>query len=71
MHKVSKVDDLSQKVTRRLPFQYLQHQSAGEDATSFPGLPRFALDLYLMIMSIKQVDTKYHFLSLWYDPTWD
>ena len=26
---------------------------------------------YLLILSAKQGGTKYHFLSLWYDSTWD
>ena len=29
------------------------------------------LHLYLVILSIKQGHTKYHFLSLWYDSIWD
>ena len=27
--------------------------------------------LYLIMLSVKQVGTKYHFLSLWYNVTWD
>ena len=42
-----------------------------EGATPFPELLHFTLDLYLMILSVKQGDIKYHFLSLWYDSTWD
>ena len=29
------------------------------------------LNPYLIMMSVKQGGIKYHFLSLWYDPTWD
>ena len=29
------------------------------------------LYLYLIILSVKQVSIKYHFLSLWCDSTWD
>ena len=38
---------------------------------SFPGLLYFTLDAYLIMLSVKQGGIKYHFLSLWYDSTWD
>ena len=38
---------------------------------SFPGLLYFTLDSYLIMLSVKQGGIKYHFLSLWYDSTWD
>ena len=38
---------------------------------SFPGLLYFTLDPYLITLSAKQGSIKYHFLSLWYDSTWD
>ena len=38
---------------------------------SFPGLLYFTLDPYLIMLSVKQVGIKYHFLGLWYDLTWD
>ena len=38
---------------------------------SFPGLLYFTLDPYLIMLSVKQRGIKYHFLSLWYDSTWD
>ena len=38
---------------------------------SFPGLLYFTLDPYLIMLSVKQGDIKYYFLSLWYDSTWD
>ena len=38
---------------------------------SFPGWLHFTLDLYLIMLSVKQGGIKYHFLSLWYDSTWD
>ena len=31
----------------------------------------FTLDPYLVMLSVKQEGIKYHFLSLWYDSTWD
>ena len=39
--------------------------------TPSPGLLHFTLDPYLIILSVKQSGIKYHFLSLWYDSTWD
>ena len=36
----------------------------GEDTTSFNGL--FHFDLYLLMLSVKQIGIKYHFLSLYY-----
>ena len=38
---------------------------------SFPRLLHFTLVLYLIMLSVKQGGIKYHFLSLWYDLTWD
>ena len=38
---------------------------------SFPVLLYFTLDPYLIMLSVKQGGIKYHFLSLWYDSTWD
>ena len=38
---------------------------------SFSGLLYFTLDPYLIMLSAKQGGIKYHFLSLWYDSTWD
>ena len=38
--------------------------------TPFPGLLHFTLDTYLVILGVKQGGNK-HFLSLWYDMTWD
>ena len=48
-------------VTRKLPFQWLLHQGVGEGATPFPGLLQFALDTYLISLSVKQGSIKYHF----------
>ena len=38
---------------------------------SFPGWFYFTLDPHLIMLSVKQGGIKYHFLSLWYDSTWD
>ena len=45
------------------PFQQLQHRCVGEGVTPFPGLLHFTLDPYLIMLSVKQGDIKYHFLS--------
>ena len=55
----------------RLPFQKLLYQGVGEGATPSPGLLHFTLDLYLIMLSVKQGGIKYHFLSVWYDSTCD
>ena len=47
------------------------HRGIGEGAAPFPGLLHFTLDTYLIMLSVKQGGIKYHFLSLWYDSTWD
>ena len=52
-------------------FQKLLHRGVGEGATPFPGLLHFTPVLNLIMLSVKQVRIKYHFLSLWYDTTWD
>ena len=38
---------------------------------SIPWLLHFSLDLYLIMLNVKQDCIKYHFLSLWYDSTWN
>ena len=38
---------------------------------SFHWIASLTLDLYLIILSVKQGGIKYHFLSLWYDSTWN
>ena len=35
------------------------------------GVLYFTLDPHLIVLSVKQGGIKCHFLSLWYDPTWD
>ena len=69
--KVSKVGDHSRGWPEGSLFDSLLHQCVGEGANPFPGLLHFTLDPYLIILSVKQGGIKYHFLSLWYDSTWD
>ena len=47
------------------------HLGVGEGAIPFPGLLHFTLDTNLIMLSVKQGDIKYDFLSLWYDSIWD
>ena len=54
-----------------IPFQYLLHRGVGEDATPFAWLLHFTLETYLIMLSVKQRGIKNHFLSLWYDSSWD
>ena len=58
-------------MTQKLPFEQLLHRGVGEGTTPFPGLLHFTLDPYIFMQSVKQGGIKYHFLSLWYDSTWD
>ena len=67
----SKVSDHSRGWPEGSLFNSLLHQGVGEGATPFPGLLHFTLDPYLIMLSVKQGGIKYHFLSLWYDSTWD
>ena len=53
------------------PFSIATTPSIGEGATPFSGLPHFTLDTYLIILGVKQGGIQYHFLSFWYDSTWD
>ena len=55
----------------KAPFSIAATPRCREGATPFPGSPLFTLDPYLIMLGIKQEGIKYHFLSLWYDPTWD
>ena len=68
--KVSKVISPLVEDEQKAPFSIV-HWGVGEGATPFPGLLHFTLDPYLILLSVKQGDIKYHFKSLWYDATWD
>ena len=67
---VSKVGNCSQGRPEGSPFN-TYYTGVREGATLFPGLFHFTLDTYLIMLSVKQGSIKYHFLSLWYDSTWD
>ena len=49
----------------------LLHWGVGQGATQFHGWLHFTLYPYLIMLSVKPEGIKYHFLSLWYDSTWD
>ena len=51
--------------------QKLLNRSVRKGATPFPGLRHFTLDPNLIMLGVKQGRKMYHFLSLWYDSTWD
>ena len=51
----------------KAPFTIATTPRCWKGATPFPRLLHFILDPYF----IMQGGIKYHFLSLWYDPTWD
>ena len=53
------------------PFSVATTRGVRKGDTPFPGLLHFTLDTYIVMLSVKQVGIKYHFLSLWYDSTWD
>ena len=55
----------------KAPFSIATTPGCRAGATSFSGLLHFILDTYLIMLSVKQGGIKYHFLSLWYDSTWD
>ena len=55
----------------KAPFSIATTRRCRGGRYSFPGLLYFTLDPYLIMLSVKQGDIKYHFLSLWYDATWD
>ena len=42
-------------------FQLLLHWGVGEGATPFLGLLHFTLDMYLILLNVKQGGIKYHF----------
>ena len=54
----------------KAPFQKLIHWGVGKGATPFSGILHFSIDLYFIMLNVKQSGIKYHFLSLWYDSTW-
>ena len=55
----------------KAPFLIATTPRCRKGATPFPGLLNFTIDSYLIMPSVKQGSIKYHFMSLWYDSTWN
>ena len=55
----------------KVPFSIVNTPRCRRGHYSFPWIAPFTLDPYLIMLSVKQGGIKYHFLSLWYDLTWD
>ena len=49
----------------KAPFSIATTPGVGEGVSAFFGLLHFTLDMYLLMLSVKQRGIKYHFLSLW------
>ena len=46
---------------QKAPFSIATTPCVGESATSFPELLHFTLDIYLLLLSVKQGGIKYYF----------
>ena len=57
-------------VTQRL-FSIVTTPKGREGHYSYPWIAPLTLNPYFIMLSVKQGGIKYHFLSLWYDSTWD
>ena len=68
---IREVGDHCRRWSKGSPFHYLLHRGVGEGDTPFTGLLLVLLQTYLNVLSVQQVGIKYHFLSLWYDATWN
>ena len=73
---ISKVGDCSRRQLKRSLFLFQTTQKlpfptrgVGEGATPFPGLLHFTLDMYLIMLIVKQDGIKYHFFKslVWRD----
>ena len=51
----------------KAPFWIVTTPTCRVGRYSIPGLLHFTLDAYHIMLSVKQGDIKYRFLSLWYD----
>ena len=57
---ISKDGDCSQG-RQKVPFSIATTLRCREGTTPFPGLLHFALDMYLILLSVNQGGIKYHF----------
>ena len=55
----------------RAPFSICATPRCRGWRNSIPWIAPLTFDPYLIVLSVKQGGTKYHFLSLWYDSTKD
>ena len=55
----------------KAPFSIATTSRCRGGCYSFPWIAPFYLDPYLIMLSVKQWSTKYHFLNLCYDSTWE
>ena len=55
----------------KAPFSVATTPSFREGHYSFPMIAPLTFDTHLILLSVKHGGIKYHFLSLWYDSTWD
>ena len=55
----------------KAPFSIATTPRCRRGCYSIPGLLHFTLGPYLIMLSVKPGRNKYHFLSFWYDSTWD
>ena len=55
----------------KAPFSIPTTPKCREGATPFSRFLHLTLDPYLIKLSVRQGDIKYHFLCLWYGSTWD
>ena len=72
LYFISKVKFATEvEVDPKAPFSIATTPRCRGRRYSFPGLTHLTLDPYLIMLSVKQGGIKYHFLSLWYNATWD
>ena len=55
----------------KAPFSIATTMRCRGGCYSFPWIASLILNLYLIMLSVKQGGINHHFLSLWYDSTWD
>ena len=55
----------------KVPFSIATPPRCRGRSYSIPRIAHFTLDPHLIVLSAKQGGIKYHFLSLWYESTWN
>ena len=59
------------KSNQKVPFSIATAMRCRGECYSFSWIASLTLDPYLIMQIVKQGGTKYHFLSFWYNTTWD